>query len=136
MEKYSDYKKLKKDTSEERNEDEEEAIRHCCWHVGRNLEIDERYSWGAAGNVSAANERGDTPLLAARRGRRGEIRMFESLLSRLAHIKAVRRDGASALTLSIISSKARILNRMEMPGLEIVSLTERKHETDGTKSCI
>jgi hypothetical protein len=60
-----------------------------------------------------------------------------SRCSRLTHIKvkAVRRDGASALALSIISSKARILNRMEMSVLGTVSLTELNHETDGTKSC-
>jgi len=74
-----------------------------------------------------------SPLAAVGAGR---FEMFESLLeAKLTHIKAVRRDGASALTLSIISSKARILDRIGMPGLETVSLTERNHETDGTKSC-
>jgi hypothetical protein len=65
---------------------------------------------GAGANVSAANEQGDTPLLAAFGA--GRFELFESLLEANADVKAVGRDGASALALSIFSSNARILNRI------------------------
>jgi hypothetical protein len=42
----------------------------------------------------------------------GRFDMFESLLEANADLNAVRRDGASALALSIFSSNARILNRI------------------------
>ncbi len=65
---------------------------------------------GAGANVSAANERGDTPLLAAIGG--GRFEMVDSLLEANADVKAVCSDGASALALSIFSSNSRILKRI------------------------
>jgi hypothetical protein len=80
----------------------------ACSSVG-NLEIAEILV-AAGADVSAANERGDTPLMAAVGV--GRFDMFESLLEANADLNAVRRDGASALALSIFSSNARILNRI------------------------
>jgi hypothetical protein len=80
----------------------------ACSSVG-NLEVAEILV-AAGADVSAANERGDTPLMAAVGV--GRFDMFESLLEANADLNAVRRDGASALALAIVSDSARILNCM------------------------
>jgi hypothetical protein len=83
-------------------------MNHCCWHVSRETwEITEILVCAGAG-VRAANERGDTPLLAAVGA--GKLELAEMLVSKGANLEAVRKDGAGLLSLAIVSQQAQLLN--------------------------
>ena len=61
----------------------------------------------AGAGVSAANKRGDTPLLAAVGA--GKLELAEMLVSKGANVEAVRKD-AGLLSLAIVSQQAEPLN--------------------------